>query len=68
MEIRWKFYCNVVATQVPTNLSIPIAGEMKEKEGLTNLFKDGRWGEGGGKSYFNVMVDREILTYLENKK
>ena len=31
------------------NLSIPKAGEMKEKEGLKNLFKDGRWGGGGGK-------------------
>ena len=41
-----------------TNLGIPIAGEMKEKEELKNLLK---WD----KFSFCVMVDREIFTYLQ---
>ena len=41
-----------------TNLGIPIAGEVAEKEELKNLLK---WG----KFSFYVMVDREIFTYLE---
>ena len=44
-----------------TNLGIPIAGEVEEKEELKNLLK---WV----KFSFHVMVDREIFTYLKNKK
>ena len=56
MEIRWKLYCQVVATYVPTQ-----ALEEEGKEELKNLLK---WG----KFSFYVMVDREISTYLKNKK
>ena len=44
-----------------TNLGIPIAGEVEEKEELKNLLK---WG----KFSFYVMVDREIFIYLKSKK
>ena len=44
-----------------TDLGIPIAGKVEEKEELKNLLK---WG----KFSFYVMVDREIFTYLKNKK
>ena len=45
-----------MATYEPTQ-----ALEIEEKEELKNLLK---WG----KFYFYVMVDREIFTYLKNKK
>ena len=55
MEIRWKFYCEVVANHVSTfHSSISIAGEVEEKEELKNLLK---WVRG--------MIDREIFTYLK---
>ena len=41
MEIRWKLHCKVVATH-GTDLGIPIAGEVEEKEELKNLLK---WGK-----------------------
>ena len=44
-----------------TDLGIPIAAEVEEKEELKNLLKC-------GKLSFYVMVDREIFTYLKNKK
>ena len=56
MEIRWKLYCQVVAANLPTYLL-----EVKEKEELKNLLK---WG----KFSFYVMLNREIVTYLKNKK
>ena len=43
------------------HLCIPIAGEVEEKAELKNLLK---WG----KFSFHVTVDREIFTYLKNKK
>ena len=43
------------------DLGIPIAGEVEEKEELKNLLK---WDEFS----FHVMADREIFTYLKNKK
>ena len=45
MGIRWKLYCQVVATNVPTK-----ALEVEEKEEQKNLRK---WGE----FYLYVMVD-----------
>ena len=54
MEIRWNLHCEVVATHVSTL-------EEKEKQELKNLLK---WG----KFSLYVMVDREIFTYLKNKK
>ena len=56
MEIRWKLHCQVVATQ----LGILIAGEVEEKKELKNLM----WDEFS----FHVMVDREVFTYVKNKK
>ena len=56
MEIRWKFHCQVVAIHVPT-----LQLEVEEEEELKNLLKDGRFS-------FYVIVDREIFTYLKNKK
>ena len=44
-----------------THLSILIAGEVEEKEELKNLLM---WH----KFSFHVMVDRELLTYVKNKK
>ena len=44
-----------------TDLGIPVAGEVEEKEELKNLLK---WG----KFSFYVMVDCKIFTYLKNKK
>ena len=43
------------------DLDMPVAGEVEEKEELKNLLK---WS----KLSFHVMVDREIFTYLKNKK
>ena len=44
MEIRWKFYREVVANHVLTfHSGIPIAGEMEEKEKLKNLLKRSKW-------------------------
>ena len=56
MEIRWKLHCQVVATHVPT---LPL--EVEEKEELKNLLKCGELS-------FYVMVDSEVLTYLEKMK
>ena len=56
MEISWKLHCQVVATHVPT---LPL--EVEEKEELKNLLKCGKFS-------FYVIVDREIFTYLKNKK
>ena len=56
MEISWKLHCQVVVTYVQT---LPL--EIEEKEELKNLLK-------GGKFSFYVIVDREIFTYLKNKK
>ena len=56
MEIRWKLHCQVVAIHVPT-----LQLEVEEEEELKNLLKDGRFS-------FYVIVDREIFTYLKNKK
>ena len=56
MEIRWKLHCQVLTTHVPT-LSL----EVEEKEELKNLLKCGKFP-------FYVIVDREIFTYLKNKK
>ena len=56
MEIRWKLHCQVVPTHVPT---LPL--EVEEKEELKNLLKCGKFS-------FYVIVDREIFTYLKNKK
>ena len=56
MEIRWKLHCQVVATHILT-----WALEVKEKEGLENLSKCGKFS-------FYVMVDCESFTYLNNKK
>ena len=44
-----------------TDFGIPIAGEVEEKGELKNLLKLGEFS-------FYIMVDREIFTYLENKK
>ena len=44
-----------------TDLDIPIAGKVEEKEELKSLLK---WG----KFSFYVMVDCKIVTYLKNKK
>ena len=44
-----------------TDLGIPIAREVEEKEELKNLLK-------GGEFSFYVMVDCEIFAYLKNKK
>ena len=54
MEIRLNLHCEAVATHVSTL-------EEKEKQELKNLLK---WG----KFSLYVMVDREIFTYLKNKK
>ena len=44
MEIRWKLYCEVVASHVPTfHSGISIAGEVEENEELKNLLKWGKW-------------------------
>ena len=43
------------------DLDMPVAGEVEEKEELKNLLK---WS----KLFFHVMIDREIFTYLKNKK
>ena len=44
MEIRWKLYCEIVATHVPTfHGGVPIAAELEEKEELKNLLKWGKW-------------------------
>ena len=51
-----KIHCQVVATHVPTLLL-----EVEEKEELKNLLKCGKFS-------FYVIVDREIFTYLKNKK
>ena len=51
MEIRWKLYCQVAATRVPT-----YALEAEKKEELKNLLK---WG----KFSFYVIEDPEISTY-----
>ena len=56
MEIRWKLHCQVVTTHVPT---LPL--EVEEKEELKNLLKCGEFS-------FYVIEDREIFTYLKNKK
>ena len=42
-------------------MGILVAGEVEEKKELKNLLM---WG----KFSFHVMVDREIFTYVENKK
>ena len=42
-------------------LGILIAGEVEEKEGLTNLLM---WG----KFYFHAMVDRKLFIYMEDKE
>ena len=47
--------------QTCTDLGIPIAGQVEEKEDLKNLLKCGKFS-------FYVMVDRKIFTYLKNKK
>ena len=44
-----------------THLGILIAGEVVEKEELENLLMLGEF-------FFHVMVDREISTYMKNKK
>ena len=54
MEIRWKLHCQVAATHVGTL----IAGEVAEKQELKNLLM---WGEFS----FQVMLDREIFTYVK---
>ena len=56
IAVRWKLHFQVVAIRVPT-----LALEVEEKEGLKNLLK---WG----KFSFYVMLNREIVTYLKNKK
>ena len=43
------------------HLGILIAGEVQEKEELKNLLM---WG----KFSFHVMVDRQLFTYVKNKK
>ena len=50
-----KIHCQVVATHVPT-LLLEV-----EKEELKNWLKCGKFS-------FYVIVDREIFTYLKNKK
>ena len=44
-----------------TRLGILIAGEAEEKEELKNFLMSGKFS-------FHVMVDRELLTYVKNKK
>ena len=44
-----------------THLGILIAGEVQDKEELKNLLM---WG----KFSFHVMVDRQLFTYVKNKK
>ena len=56
MEIRWKLHCQVVVTHV---LTLPL--EVEENEELKNLLKCGKFS-------FYVIADREIFTYLKNKK
>ena len=56
MEIRWKLHCQVVVTHV---LTLPL--EVREKKELKNLLKC-------PKLSFYVMIDREIFTYVKNKK
>ena len=56
MEIRYKLHCQDVATHVPTK-----SLEVEEKEERKNLLK---WG----KFSFYLIVNREIFTYLKNKK
>ena len=56
MKIRWKFHCQVVATNV---LTLPL--EVEEKEELKHMLKCGELS-------FYVMVDSEVLTYLEKMK
>ena len=56
MEIRWKLYYQVLATHVPT---LPL--EVEEKKELKNLLKCPKFS-------FYVMINREIFTYLKNKK
>ena len=41
MEIRRKLHCKVVATH--TDLGIPTAEEVEEKEELKNLLKWDKW-------------------------
>ena len=62
MEIRQKLLF-IGCGYICTDLDIPIAGRksMKEKEELKNLSK---WG----KFFFYVIIDREIFSYLKNKK
>ena len=42
MEIRWKLHSEAVTTHVPT-LSVPITGDVENKEELKNLLKWGKW-------------------------
>ena len=56
MKIRWKHHFQVVATYLPNK-----ALEVEEKEELKSLLK---WG----KFSLYVIEDREIFTYLKNKK
>ena len=44
-----------------THLRIHIAGEVEKKEKLKNLFMFGKFS-------FHDMVDRELFTYVKNKK
>ena len=44
-----------------TRLGILIAGEVEKKEELKNLLMYGKFS-------FHVMVDRELFTYMKNKK
>ena len=44
-----------------THLGILIAGEVENKEKLKNLLMCGKFS-------FHVMVDRELFTYVKNKK
>ena len=44
-----------------TDLGILIAGEVEKKEKLKNLFMCGKFS-------FHVTVDRELFTYVKNKK
>ena len=44
MEIRWKLYSEVAATQVATfHSGIPRAAEVEEKQELKNLLKWAKW-------------------------
>ena len=47
--------------RIRTHLGILIIGEVEKKEELKNLLM---WG----KFSFHVMVDRELFTYVKNKK